>query len=208
MAIDELRIYTVTAGGLPEYLRLAQEVAVPIRGDDFGKLLGFWYGEIGAVNRVFNLWQHQNLSTRQIARDALDELEPWRTQYVAKVHPLMEEQVIRLMTPIAPMASPAGSGHIYEAKIIWTRVGKAKELAVRLRDDAPQSPGVTSVGIWTTFAGHLNEVVQILAYRDLGTRLASSINHVAWRQFFDRYGQWVERIESSLMLPADHSPLR
>ena len=63
--IDELRIYRLVPGGLADYLKHAGEVAMRLRGDDYGKLLGFWYAEIGAVNCAFNLWQHQDLNSRQ-----------------------------------------------------------------------------------------------------------------------------------------------
>ncbi|WP_296560255.1 NIPSNAP family protein [Pigmentiphaga sp.] len=209
MPIDELRIYTVAPGGLAEYLRLAQEVAVPVRGDAYGRLLGFWFGEIGSVHRIFNLWQHDDLQTRQAARARLAALPAWRDDYVAKVHPLMQEQEIRLMEAIAPLAQPpAPDRNIYETRLIRTKVGKAAEFAALLRDAHPDAASVASVGIWTTQAGRLNEVVQILAYRDVGARLAASLAQDGWRAFLARHGHLVDRIESSLMLAAAHSPLR
>ncbi|MBN9475521.1 MAG: hypothetical protein ABS43_31925 [Bordetella sp. SCN 67-23] len=209
MPIDELRIYTVAPGGLAEYLRLAEEVAVPVRGDAYGRLLGFWFGEIGSAHRVFNLWQHDDLQARQAVRARLAALPAWRDDYVAKVHPLMQEQEIRLMEAVAPMARPAGTDHnVYETRLIRTKVGKAAEFAALLRDTHPDAETVVSVGIWTTLAGRLNEVVQILAYRDVGARLAASLAQDRWRAFLARHGDLVDRIESSLMLAAPHSPLR
>jgi len=107
------------------------------------------------------------------------------------------------------MARPAGTDHNgYETRLIRTKVGKAAEFAALLRDTHPDAETVVSVGIWTTLAGRLNEVVQILAYRDVGARLAASLAQDRWRAFLARHGDLVDRIESSLMLAAPHSPLR
>lgn len=204
MPLDELRIYTVTPQGLEEYLRLAQDVAVPIRGDAYGSLLGFWIGEIGSVCRVFNLWRHTDLATRQQARAGLDRLEAWRNDYVARVHPLMDEQEIRFMSPVAPLRPPAGAVSAYEFRLIRTKVGKAAEIAARLRDEPPDDDPAMSLAVWTTFAGRLNEVVQLSAYPDLDRRIRSG----GWRDFYNRHGASIARTESSLVTACPHSPLR
>ncbi|MFN7634231.1 MAG: NIPSNAP family protein, partial [Acetobacteraceae bacterium] len=66
--IDVLRIYTLRAGAMTRYMDLAERVAAPLRGDRFGTLLGFWAGEAGAANSVFNLWRHEDLETRRRLR--------------------------------------------------------------------------------------------------------------------------------------------
>jgi hypothetical protein len=200
--IDELRIYTLRAGAMPAYLKLAEEVAVPIRGDRHGRLLGFWAGEIGAANSVFNLWQHDDLNRRQEVRAELERLEAWRRDYLAAVRPLMQQQVIRFLQAVVPAAPPAIIGNLYEVRLVRTRVGEAQAVAARLADHHP-SVGVT-VGVWTTLAGQLNEVVQILAYADPAARLGRSLH----RPDEPLLGPDVEAIESSLVLPAAHSPMR
>ena len=206
--LDELRIYTVAASGLAEYLRLAEQVAVPVRGDDYGQLLGFWHAEIGSAFRVFNLWRHVDLQTRQAVRARLERLEAWQRDYVAHVHPLMQEQEIRLMNAVAPLAPPAGDGRLYEARLIRAKVGKAPLLAAALRDEHPDGDAEAAVGLWTTFAGRLNEVVQLIAYPDAAARLRNSLSSRAWQGFLARHGDGIDRMESSLLLPAPHSPMR
>ena len=204
--IDELRIYRLAPGALAEYLRLAEDVAVPIRGDDYGRLLGFWYGEIGAVNSVFNLWQHDDLNKRQAVRAELEKLEAWRSEYLPFVRPLMQQQVIRLMTAVLPLRPPAGEGHTYEVRIIRCKAGRAQEFAAELAQGPDESFEKQTVGLWTTFAGHLNEVVHICAYRDVHERLQRSLRHPSWQRFMAGPGTLIEEIESSLVIPAKHSP--
>ena len=44
--IYELRIYTLRTGKAPEAAKNAGEVGRAIRGDDYGKLEGYWTTEI------------------------------------------------------------------------------------------------------------------------------------------------------------------
>ena len=206
--IDELRSYKIVPGGLADYLKFAEEIAIPFRGDDYGKLLGFWFGEVGAVNSVFNLWQHKDLNTRQALRAKLQEQEVWRAQYLPHAHPLMRQQFVRLMTAVVPFCAPAERGNVYEVRIIRTRTGKAQEVASRFGTGLTADDQAATVGLWTTIAGHLNEVVHISACRDVAARLTRSLQQPEWRHFLGEHGSLVEEIESSLMIPANHSPVQ
>jgi hypothetical protein len=203
MVVDELRIYTLRPGAMPRYMQLAAEVAVPLRGDRFGRLLGFWANEAGAANSVVNLWRHEDLETRRALRKALEALPAWRDQYLAAVRPLMLRQVVRFMDAVLPLAMPPTPGpQIYEQRLYRARAGEAGSLADALARDA--EPGM--IALWTTFAGPINEVVQLLAHADPAARLARSLCGEAGP--LARHAALIEEIETSLMLPARHSPLR
>ena len=204
--IDELRIYRLVPGGLADYLRLAEEVAVPVRGDRFGTLLGFWHGEVGAVNSVFNLWQHTDLNGRQALREQLEQLESWRSDYLPHVRPLMQQQEIRLMTQVLPLRPPIGVGHVYEFRIVRTRPGHAQAVAEALANGPDATFLDQTVALWTTFAGRLNEVVHLSAWSDARSRLAASLQSPAWQALLRKTGPLIDEIESSLTLPARHSP--
>jgi len=200
--IDELRIYTLRAGAMTRYMDLAERVAVPLRGDRFGTLLGFWAGEAGAANSVFNLWRHEDLETRRRLRLDLEQLPGWREQYLAGVRPLMLRQVVRFLDPVLPLRPLGPAAHVYECRLIRTLAGEAGSLA-RAIAAAPEDG---TIGVWTTSAGPINEVVQILAHRDIAARMARG-----WHRPdvpLALWGGWIEEVESSLMLAAPHSPLR
>jgi hypothetical protein len=62
------------------------------------------------------------------------------------------------------------------------------------------------IGLWTSFAGPINEVVQLLAHPDPAARLARSWHGAEGT--LSRHTAWIEEVESSFLLPAQHSPLR
>jgi hypothetical protein len=196
--VDELRIYTLRPGAMGRYMELAEKVAVPIRGDRHGVLLGFWGGEVGAANTVFNLWRHESLEARARVRAALEALPAWREQYLAGVRPLMLRQVVRFMEAVVPLGR--ASSRLYEIRLIRCVAGCAGELSRAMAAE----PEAGQVGLWVTQAGPINEVVQLLAVEDPRARFARS-----WHEggVLATWGQWVEEVESSLMLAAPHSPL-
>jgi hypothetical protein len=201
--VDELRIYTLRAGAMGRYMALAEQVAVPVRGDRFGQLLGFWANEVGAANSVVNLWRHQDLESRKALRQQLELLPQWRERYLTGVRPLMLRQVVRFLEPVLPLAAPATPGpHVYEQRLFRARAGEAGALAEALARDA--EPG--QIALWLTFAGPINEVVQLLAHADPAARLARSLH--AEDGPLARHAARIEEVETSLMLPAPHSPLR
>ena len=88
--LHELRFYEIAPGKLDDYIDHAGKVAVPFRGDKFGKLLGFWACEIGAANCVFNLWEHESVATREVLRAQLQKEAVWRNDYLQHSQPLMQ----------------------------------------------------------------------------------------------------------------------
>jgi hypothetical protein len=175
---------------------------VPVRGDRFGLLLGFWAGEAGAPNAVFNLWRHEDLETRRHLRAELEALPGWRDRYLPGVRPLMLRQVVRFMDAVLPLSMPAAAPNLYELRLFRAVAGEAGALARGIAEDGEDG----TIGIWTTFAGPINEVVQLLAHPDAAARLSRSWHGDSGP--LARHAARIEEVESSLMLPAPHSPLR
>ena len=68
--IHELRTYTTPAGMAPKLARYSAEIGRPIRGDDYGKLEGYWITEIGPLNQVMHLWSYEDLNgSRKFFKD-------------------------------------------------------------------------------------------------------------------------------------------
>jgi hypothetical protein len=204
--IDELRFYAIEPGKLDEYLEHSHAVALPLRRDGFGKLLGFWYGEVGAAHSIWNLWEHDSFESRQEKRAALQRLPGWTSDYLPHSQPLMREQYVRLLTRTMPIAQPTESC-VYEIRCIRTKPGQSGSLASALRDDAPPLMREANVGIWTSTIGIVNEVVQILGHRDIGARMEMSLEHPAMREFMKKHGPLIEEIDSSLVIATPASPM-
>jgi len=203
--LHELRFYEIAAGHLDDYINHAGKVAVPFRGDDYGKLLGFWACEIGAVNCVFNLWEHESVATREVLRAKLQIQDVWRNDYLPHSQPLMRRQISRLLTPLADPKLPATQGNLYEMRIFRTGPGKTRALASLLQDELPAPLWAAAVATWTGNSGDVNEVVHLSAYSN-ALPVADMLQVTAWRDFLKQHGALVEDIQSSLMTPVHFSP--
>jgi hypothetical protein len=207
MMLHELRFYEIAAGKLDDYINHAGKVAVPFRGDDYGKLLGFWACEIGAVNCVFNLWEHETVATREVLRAKLQTQEVWHNEYLPHSQPLMRRQFSRLLTPLADPHPPAKAGNLFHMRIFRTRAGATRAFASLLQDELPAPLWAATVATWTGNSGDVNEVVHLSAFPN--TLPLMEIMHIsAWRDFLKQHGALVEDIQSSLMTPAYFSPWR
>ena len=89
--IHELRIYTTLAGKAPETAKNSGEVARAIRGDNYGKLEGYWMTEIGPLNQVVHLWSYADLNERARLRVELSKNERWTKEYL----PLVRGNLVR-----------------------------------------------------------------------------------------------------------------
>ena len=205
--LHELRFYEILAGRLADYINHAGEVAVPFRGDRYGKLLGFWSCEIGAVNCVFNLWEHESVAMREALRAELQQQDVWRNQYLPHSQPLMRRQVSRLLKPLSGLKPPTTTGNAYHIRIFRTRAGKTQQFASHLQTALPPALQANAIGTWTGNSGDVNEVVHISAHPQTEP-LARLLQTSEWHAFLKEHGPLVEDIESSLMMPTSFSPWR
>lgn len=205
--LHELRYYEIAAGRLDDYIDHAGKVAVPFRGDDYGKLLGFWACEIGAVNGVFNLWEHESVATREVLRAKLQKQDVWRNEYLPHSQPLMRRQVSRLLTPLTDPNPPAAPGNVYHLRIFRTRAGRTAAFARLLQDELPAPLWGATVAVWTGNSGDVNEAVH-LSVHPATQPLAQTLHSAEWRAFLKLHGTMVEDIQSSLMTPVEFSPWR
>ncbi|MDP6707877.1 MAG: NIPSNAP family protein [Alphaproteobacteria bacterium] len=210
--IHELRTYTLWPGQVPAFLTAAEEIALPIRGDDYGKLEGFWFTEFGPLNQVVHLWSHADLNARQEARTRLAQNEAWARDYVPAVRPLMRQQTIRLMHPRLPLKAPSGDGNVYEYRHYQTRIGMAPEFIAHFSEAMPVREKYSqNVCLWHSEAAEPNEVSHLWVYDDLNTRheaRAKCQQDPDWRAFLGKAGPCLEEMHSIVLIPAPFSPLR
>lgn len=210
--IYELRTYTLRPGMQPVVAKNAGSVARDIRGDNYGKLEGYWLTEHGALNQVMHLWSYESLDERQRLRSALGENERWVNEYLPLILPHLVRQDIRLMHAVLPLKSPGDGPHVYEYRNYRAAPGKAREWAKGFTEIMPVreefSPNVCA---WITEAGQPNEVSHLWAYSSLDERLAIRARVAAdprWQTFLKTSGPLLEEMTSTVMLPAAHSPLQ
>src|SRR5688572_24583210 len=117
----ELRMDTLFPGKLPEFLDLSGGLGVPIRGERYGRLHGFWGVDAGSAHTAVHLWSHADFQARHNARVAMNKDAAWTGQYMPRITPLVQRQEIRLLTPVRPLRPPAMPGGVYELRRTTTR---------------------------------------------------------------------------------------
>jgi hypothetical protein len=210
--INELRTYTLVPGKQAEYLKLSSTVSRQIRGDDYGKLEGFWYTEFGTLNQLVHLWSYTDLNERERLRAALAKNDRWNKEYIPQIRPMLVAQENKILSPVVPMTAPSDSGNVYELRWYRAHVGKAGEWLELFKGILPTREKYTRrVGLWQTQVGQLNEVVHIWAYQDLNDRAAARAKlgqDPAWQEFLGKAMPLLAHMQSTVLIPAPHSPMK
>jgi hypothetical protein len=211
--IYELRTYTVKPGTLGDMVKAASTVSRDIRGNDYGKLEGYWSSEIGPLNQVMHLWSYSDFNERARLRAELAKNPRWTSEYTPLIYPLMVRQDVRLLNAVRPPVAPDGTGNIYEFRNYRAKTGGAvrKWLEAFTAVLPAREKYSKIVGLWQTEAGQPNEVCHIWAYPSLNARAearANALKDPAWQEFLGKGPSLLEEMHSTIMLPAPHSPLR
>jgi hypothetical protein len=69
--VIDLRIYTIRPRGMPQYLKLFEELALPLALKYLGEPLGYYVTQIGPLNQVVHLWAFENLADMEQRHAAL-----------------------------------------------------------------------------------------------------------------------------------------
>ena len=211
--IYELRTYTVRPGTLGDIVKAASTVSLDIRGNNFGKLEGYWSTEIGPLNQVMHMWSYRDFEERAKLRAELAKNPRWGGEYLPLIRPLLIRQDVRLLNAVRPPVAPATSGNIYEMRNYRARpAGAAKQWLEAFTAALPAREKYSKiVGLWHTEAGQPNEVCHMWAYPDLNARAEARANATkdpVWKEFLGKGGALLEEMHSTIMLPAPHSPLK
>ena len=210
--IHELRTYTFYGGKLPAYLKLAEEVGRPIRGNDYGTNLGYWTPEFGALNQIWHLWQYEDLGERAASRAKLAQNQAWRNDYVANIQGLIQKQEIRFLNPVVEFKPPAGTGNVYELRHYRAKTGRAAAWLERFKAVMPAREKYSpNVCIWAGEAPHPNNILHLWAYGDLKQRAdirAEAGKDPEWRAFLATAGEDLMAMSSIVLTPTTYSPLQ
>lgn len=209
----ELRTYTVKPGMLGDIVKAASTVSRDVRGDNYGKLEGYWFTEIGPLNQVMHMWSYPSYDERTRLRGELAKNPRWNNEYIPLIRPIVVRQDVGLLTAIRPPVAPATSGNIYEFRNYRARaIGPVRQWLEAFTAVLPEREKYSKiVGLWQTEAGQPNEVCHIWAYPDLNARAKArgdAMKDPAWQEFLTKGPGYLEEMHSTIMLPAPHSPLK
>src|SRR6185437_13812025 len=104
--IYELRTYTLKPGTIGDMVKAASTVSHDIRGNDYGKLEGYWSTEIGPLNQVMHLWSYQDLNERTRLRAELAKNPRWHKEYTPLIYPLLMRQHPRATSTSSATTAP------------------------------------------------------------------------------------------------------
>jgi len=210
--IYELRTYTVRQGSLPDVVKAASTVSRDVRGDNYGKLEGYWQTDIGPLNQVMHLWSYTDLNERARLRAELAKNPRWGGEYLPLTRPHVIRQDIRLLNAVVAPVAPSRAPNVYEFRNYRTKPGAVRQWAELMSKVLPAREKYSKiVGLWTTDAGQPNEVCHIWAYSDLNARAAAraaSAKDLGWQEFMKSSTGLLDEMHSTIMLPAAHSPLK
>ena len=211
--IYELRTYTVKPGTVGEMVKAASTVSTEIRGNNFGKLEGYWFTEIGPLNQVMHMWSYSDLNERARLRGELAKNARWTSEYIPLIRPILVHQEVRLLNVLRPPVAPGSTGNIYELRNYRAKpLGAVRQWTEAFTAALPAREKYSKmVGLWQTESGQPNEVCHIWAYPSLNARAEARANATkdpVWGEFLGKGPEFLEEMHSTIMLPAPHSPLR
>ena len=90
--IYDMRIYDLKPGSVPECMSAVEEVALKIRQDYGIKLAGWYYTDIGPLNRIVHIWGYQNYTHFEESRIKVRSDPRWDRDYLPRVKNLILAQ--------------------------------------------------------------------------------------------------------------------
>jgi len=148
--IYEMRTYTMYAGKMPEYLKAAETIGRPARGDNYGMNHGYWTSEFGQVNQIWHLWSYPSLDERERLRGELQKNPKWTGEYVPAIRNLIIRQDLQIWNAVVDYKQPTSEGNVYELRTYRTHLGQARPWANLMKEYLPAREQYSPIhGLWT-----------------------------------------------------------
>jgi hypothetical protein len=212
--IYELRIYTTKPGVMPKYLQIVGDVGMKIRGNEYGKLVGAWSSDIGALNEYYHLWAYPDPNERTRLRGELQKVPAWSAEYLAQTKGMVVAQRNTILTldEDIGLRSVEGSGHIYEFRTYRALPGQIGGWSSTFKRALEQREKHSKlVALWMAEVGGLNAGSHLWVYDSLQHRTEVREAMAKDTTLRELRGNGVESLisqESTILVPTSFSPLR
>lgn len=210
--IYEMRTYTLTPGKMPEYLKAAETIGRPARGNNYGQNHGYWTSEFGALNQIWHLWSFESLNERERLRGELQKNEAWTKGYIPVIRPLLQRQDLRILNAATDFKPPTSGNHVYEYRFYRTKVGSARPWINLFKEYLPHREKYSPLcGLWWSEFPQPNEVSHLWAYPDVNARMAArrdSAKDPKWGEFLGKGAEHLLELSSTLLIPTPYSPTK
>lgn len=98
MIVDH-RTYDMIPGKLPEFLRIYEQLALPLQTKYLGAPVGWFVSmDIGELNQVVHMWKYADLTDRAARRAKLAADPAWG-EYLKAAMPLMQKMQNKILAP-------------------------------------------------------------------------------------------------------------
>jgi len=211
--VYELRCYTLAPGKMPEYLKAAETIGRPARGNNYGVNHGYWTAEFGALNQIWHLWKYDSLNDRERLRGELMKNTDWTGKYVPTIRPWIQRQDLRVMNPVVDIKPSDGTtGNVYELRIYRTVLGGAQQYGKDFLEVKEAREKYSPIwGAWTGELPQPNEWIHLWRYKNLQERFearAAAMKDPAWQGYLAKGPAKLAEMHSTLLLPTNYSPLK
>ncbi|WP_322092587.1 NIPSNAP family protein [Paraburkholderia bannensis] len=136
--IYELREYTLDVENAPAYFELFREVGMPIRGDDYGRLVGNWTVD-GEYVKFIHIWEYASLQDRAQKRQALGQVDAWTRTFLPEAARRVSSQFLSILNPAGGRirSKPAIHTPELDGRVLHTlrcRLGAATRVAAAIEE--------------------------------------------------------------------------
>ena len=203
--IHEIRTYQLQYGATPQFL--AATGAMVEKRIEYSPLVGFFYTEVGQLNRVVHIWQYDDLNHRTEIRSKVVEDGIWPPDNADIT--ITQQSEIYTPAPFMPEFDiERNIGPLFELRIYQYPAGTipkvieawSENIEARMKLSPP-------VGIWYTDIGTLNLWAHMWAYESYEhrTEARKEFASIGWPP---KSGVSPLHMQNSLLHAADFSPVR
>jgi hypothetical protein len=102
--VYDFRVYTVKHGTTPAYIEAVRELGLPIRLRYGVKLAGWYYPDLGELNKIVHIWAYRDHAHMKEARAQVYADPDWAGKYVPRVqgHLISQQNYLMLSPDFAP----------------------------------------------------------------------------------------------------------
>jgi hypothetical protein len=172
-AIVDLRIYTMRQGGVPEFLRLAKEIVVPVQLRHIGPPVAYYVTEIGPQQEVMHLWGYDDLGDMETRRKARNCDPDW-PQYAVASDGLITKQDTSILRRIQLPDEDGVADAIAEKPVVEfivttiqrSRILEFQRLLLEKALNVQWRHMGSPVSLYRSEVGHLNQIIQLWGFDD------------------------------------------
>ncbi|MBJ9895576.1 NIPSNAP family protein [Burkholderia cenocepacia] len=143
--IHELREYVIECDRAPGYFALFRDVGMPIRGSEYGRLVGNWMVDEGTI-RFLHLWSYASLAERAEKRAALGQVPEWTGTFLPGAVAHVSSQSITILNPVAGAVAERDAHLLAHGPrvlhVLRCKLGKAAQVAAMLARAHADADGV------------------------------------------------------------------